>query len=247
MNIALIGYGQMGIIIEGLLKRRGHTVITVDPYIEAADQKEISEEVLSNVKVCIDFSHPESVVDNMKKLLALGKNVVVGTTGWYDQIDEIRTLVEESGTGFIYASNFSVGVNIFFQIVSRAAKIIDKFEHYDVAGVEFHHNKKQDSPSGTALTLAHILKNSLERKESIVFDSLNRQIKSSELHFSSVRCGALPGTHEIILDSEEDSISLKHTARNRNGFALGAVTAAEWIEGKTGFFTIDDLMKDLIE
>jgi 4-hydroxy-tetrahydrodipicolinate reductase len=192
------------------------------------------------------YENSSSIMNNIKKYAELGKNAVIGTTGWYDHIEEIRKLVETSGIGLIYSSNFSIGVNIFNRIVERAAELFDKFDMYDVAGIEYHHNRKADSPSGTAIGLANILKDGLARKKEIVYKMMDRRIEPHELHFASVRCGSITGKHEIIFDSNADSIQLIHSAKNREGFAAGALEAAKWIHGRKGFFNIDDLVREIM-
>jgi 4-hydroxy-tetrahydrodipicolinate reductase len=247
MNIAIIGYGKMGHVIEKIAKSKGIDVVsTIDPEHIDAQHKEITKESLEEVDVCIDFTAPSVVVENIKKIAELKKNVVVGTTGWYDKIDEVKEIVQNNGIGLIYASNFSIGVHVFFRIIENAAKIMNKIEDYDVFGLEFHHNKKVDSPSGTAKTIADILIKNIGRKKKLAYDLVDREINKEELHFASVRAGSIPGTHEVGFDSEADTIELKHTARNREGFALGAVLATQFINGKKGFFTVDDMMKNIL-
>lgn len=247
MKIAIIGYGKMGHEIERLAKEKGITVTSIiDPLSKDSTHKEISKESLKEIDVAVDFTHPSTVLENIKKVCSLGKNMVVGTTGWYDQMNEVKRIVEKAGTGFIWSGNFSVGVNIFFKIVENAAKLMDKFQDYDVFVHEFHHNQKADSPSGTAMMIGKIMKENLKRKDTIVTEELKRKIKVNELHVSSTRCGTISGTHIVGFDSKADSIELKHTAKGREGFAIGALMAAEWIKGKKGFFNIDDLMKNII-
>ncbi|MBN2423028.1 4-hydroxy-tetrahydrodipicolinate reductase [Candidatus Woesearchaeota archaeon] len=247
MKIALIGYGKMGHIIEGILKEKNHEIVArIDPFNNEADSRQITKESLKDAEVCIDFTHPDTAVDNIKKISALRKNLVVGTTGWYDKIDDVKKIIQDSGIGFIYASNFSLGVNVFFKMIENSAKIIDKFDSYDISGIEYHHNRKADSPSGTAKTIAGILVENIARKKEINYDRICRKIKPEEVHIASVRCGAIPGTHKVLFDSNADTIELSHTARSREGFARGAVLAAEWIKGKKGFYSIHDLMKDII-
>jgi 4-hydroxy-tetrahydrodipicolinate reductase len=246
MKLALFGFGKMGRLIKELAQARGHSVCAIDPAASGADALQICPAALQDVEVCIDFSHPAAALGNLRAAAELGKSVVMGTTGWYEHLDQARRIVEERGIGFLYAPNFSIGVNAFFKITAEAARIMNRFEGYDVAAVEFHHNKKADSPSGTALTLAEVLKEGMAAKQRPVYDRLNRRIDADELHVASVRCGSIPGTHEVIFDSEADTISLKHTARSRHGFAAGSVTAAEWLCGKSGFFTIEDLLHDLL-
>ncbi len=247
MKVSLVGFGGMGHILLAVAKEQGIEVASiVDPDAEGATHKEINEESVGKVDVCIDFTTPEAALENIEKYCKLGKNAVVATTGWYDSLEKVKKMVEEAGIGLIYASNFSIGVNAFFRMVEKAAKIINKFPEYDVLALELHHNRKKDSPSGTAKSLEKILLENIERKSKVVEEKLGRKIEAGELHFASVRGGDIPGTHSILFDSNADTIELKHTARNRNGFALGALKAAEFINGKKGFFTIDDLMKELI-
>lgn len=247
MNIAIIGYGKMGHEIEKIAKSKGIKVVSIiDPTENNATHKEINEESMRNVDVCIDFTTPDSVINNIQEISKFRKNVVVGTTGWHDKIDEVRNIIKKSGIGLIYASNFSIGVNIFFKIVENAAKIIDKVEDYDIYGYELHHNKKIDSPSGTAKTIGEIIIKNIKRKNKLVYDKIERKIELNELHFASVRAGSIPGTHVVGFDSSADTIELKHTARNREGFAAGALMAAQWIKGKKGFYTIDNMMESRI-
>ena len=248
MNIAIIGYGKMGHEIEKAAKSRGINVISIiDPNGSNASYKEINEESLHNVDVCIDFTHPESVVNNIKKISKFKKNIVIGTTGWYDKIKEVEDIVKKGNIGFIYASNFSIGVNIFFEIVETAAKIINNINDYDVYGYELHHNKKIDSPSGTAKTLGEILIKNVKRKNKLLFEKIDRKIEPNELHFASVRAGSIPGTHIVGFDSSADTIELKHAARNREGFAIGALMAAQWVHNKKGFYNIDNMLSEIIK
>ncbi|MBI5388775.1 4-hydroxy-tetrahydrodipicolinate reductase [Candidatus Woesearchaeota archaeon] len=248
MKIALIGYGKMGKMIEQIAIQRGHMIVAkIDPQAPEATGTDITPQTLGDADVCIDFTHPAALVENVRKIAGVGKPVVVGTTGWYKQLSEVQTIVAQQNIGFIYASNFSLGMNIFTRLADYAAAFIDKCPQYDVAGLELHHNKKADSPSGTAKALAETLKKNIARKKVIVYDMVDRQIKQEELHFASVRIGNIPGTHTLIFDSAADTIELTHTARSREGFALGAVMAAEWLPGKKGFYTIDDFMNNLLE
>ena len=246
MKIAIIGYGKMGHEIENVAKDRGMTVRTIDSSAEDADYKEINEESMKDVDVCVDFTHPDSVIGNIEKVSEFGKNIVVGTTGWYDKTDDVKKIIEEAGTGLIWSGNFSIGVNIYFKMIENAAQIINKFDDYDVFVHEFHHKNKADSPSGTAVMIGNILTDNIDRKRKVVTEELKRKIEPDELHISSTRGGSVPGTHIVGFDSAADTIELKHTARGREGFALGAVMAAEWINGKKGFYDINDLMKEII-
>lgn len=248
MNIALIGYGSMGKVVERIAIENGLNIVaTIDPSAEGATHKEISKDALDKADVCIDFTTPESAIENIRKIAGLKKNVVVATTGWYDNVDEVKKIVEENGIGLIYAPNFSIGVNLFYRIVENAASIMNNLPEYDVYGIEMHHNRKKDSPSGTARKLGEILLQNIDRKKKLVYEKLDRKIEEDELHFASVRGGGIPGTHIIGFDSKPDSIELKHTARDRSGFAAGALKAAEWIKGKKGFYSIDDLIKEIVK
>jgi 4-hydroxy-tetrahydrodipicolinate reductase len=245
-QIALLGYGRMGRILEELAPQRGHDIVAIiDPYAEGC-LGTISEETLGDAKVCIDFTHPEVVVENIRRVTGLGRHMVVGTTGWYDRMDEVRQMVEESGTGLIWSGNYSIGVNAAFRIVEAAARIFNNLSDYDVLAHETHHKHKADSPSGTAKMFGKILVDNIDRKTKLVFEMLDRRIEPHELHFSSTRGGAIPGTHRIAFDSAVDTIEITHTARGREGFAVGALMAAEFIDGRVGFYNIDDLMKDII-
>ena len=247
MNIAIIGYGKMGHEIEKIAKIKGINIVSIiDPNDNNATHNDINESSMRNVDVCIDFTNSNAVINNIQKISQFKKKIVVGTTGWYDKLEEVKNIVNQNNIGFIYASNFSIGVNMFFKIIENAAKIINKIEDYDVYGYELHHNKKVDSPSGTAKTIGEILIKNIKRKNKLLFEKIDRKIEANELHFASVRAGSIPGTHIIGFDSSADTIELKHEARNREGFALGAIMAAEWIKDKKGFYKMDDMLDKVI-
>ena len=247
MNIVISGYGRMGRIIEKSAKNRGHAIIaTVDPIADDASEKTLSKEIMDEADVVIDFSTPGSAIKNAEIVCSAGKKIVMGTTGWYSDMDKMRVFADKKGSAIIWSGNFSLGVNIFFSILDKTSKIMNSFAEYDPFIHEFHHNQKTDSPSGTAVMLGDILLKNIDRKTSIVSEELKRKINPEELHISSTRGGSIPGTHLVSFDSPVDTIELKHTARGREGFASGAVTAAEWIENRTGFFNINDMMKDII-
>ncbi len=245
MNIAIIGYGKMGHEIEKVAEAKGIAVRTIDPTAGDADFKEISEESMRNADVCVDFSHPDAVIRNIEKAAKFKKNIVVGTTGWYGSMDKVKRIVKDAGIGLIWSGNFSIGVNAYFKIIEQAAKIMNNIEDYDVFVHEFHHSQKADSPSGTAVMIGKIIIANMKRKNKVVTQELKRKIEPNELHISSTRAGSIPGTHIVGFDSDADTIEIKHTARNRSGFALGAVMATEWIKGKKGFYDINDLMKQI--
>ncbi len=246
VNIALIGYGKMGQVIEKIVKEKGHEIkVIIDPNCEDGEN-EINEATLKDVDVCIDFTHPDCAVDNIRKMAALKKNIVVGTTGWYDQMKEVEQIVKDHDIGLIWSGNFSIGVNAFFRMIEGAAKTMNKLSDYDVFVHEFHHNQKADSPSGTAVMIGNILTDNIDRKDMVVTEELKRKIEPNELHVSSTRGGSVPGTHIVGFDSKADTIELTHTARGREGFATGAVMAAEFLNGKKGFFSINDMMDEVI-
>jgi len=245
MKISLIGYGKMGKEIERIAKLRGIEVVSViDP---AAKNKKITKASLGNADVAIDFTTPDAAINNLKLVSALGKNMVMGTSAWYDKVEEAKTIVKKSNIGFIYGPNFSIGMNIYMKIVEESTRFFDKAKDYDVFVYEEHHNQKVDAPSGTAKNISDIVLKNVKRKRNAVYDRVNRRILPSELHVASVRAGNIPGTHVLGFDSEADAIEIKHTARNRSGFAMGALQAAAWIKNKRGFYTFDDLMKDFFK
>lgn len=264
MNIALIGYGKMGHMIETAARERQHRIAAyVDPVAFAAGNSEGGftsvEEMLTTQKdidVAIEFTRPDTAVPNIEKLVKARIPVVVGTTGWYTALPDISRLVAEQHSSLLWSSNFSIGVQLFFRIAGYAAKLFNEYEEYDVGGFEAHHNKKADSPSGTAKTLVEWVLKELDRKTTPVYDTLDRPPRPEELHFPSLRMGSVPGTHSLYFDSTADTIELTHTARSREGFARGAVRAAEWLIGCTspggsgtlkrqGVFTMDDVLANL--
>ena len=258
MRIALIGYGKMGKMIHDIALARRHEIAAiVDPIAEAPSgipiYKSIADAAAANVDAAIEFSRPDAVVENIIALAQRKIPTVVGTTAWQNRMDEVCKAVETAGSALLWASNFSIGVNLFNRIAWKAAEIINKFPEYDVGGFESHHNKKLDSPSGTAKTLAEGVLSRIDRKKKIVWDNLTeRKPNEDELHFPSLRVGNVPGTHSLFFDSVADTIEITHTARSREGFASGAVQAVEWlvlpIDGKKrqGVFTIDDMLKEFV-
>lgn len=244
MNIALIGFGKMGQEIANLCEDH-HIWITIDPHHPDATFKSIREADFNGTDVAIDFTRPNVCVDNIKALAEKGINTVVGTTGWYDQLDEVQKIVTDAGIGFLWASNFAIGVHLFWKMVENGAQLMNQFDEYDTAIHEAHHKFKADSPSGTARTTSDILLKHLDRKDTVTTESLDRKIKPNELHVTSSRIGNIPGTHTVTFDSTADTIEIIHTSRNRSGFAAGALRCAEWLEDKKGFFSIEDYLNDL--
>ena len=242
MNIALIGYGRMGKEVEIAAKEKGMKVVQVFTGGNNSSGPGINKSSLKGVDVCIDFSTPEAVIDNIQAAAECGKDIVVGTTGWYDRLDQVRTLVKAKRIGLLYATNFSVGVNVFSQIVMDAAHLLEKYPGYDVGISEVHHRAKQDSPSGTALSLGEIVLHTLRRKSELLTETSHERLKPQQLHISSARVGCVTGRHTVMFDSEWDTIELIHTAKSRRGYALGAVLAAEWLKGKKGVYTMRDVI-----
>lgn len=259
MKLALIGYGKMGHLIGQAAESRGHTVVcTVDLFAKDAtcitsDPHEMVQSIKASLADgVIEFTHPASVMSNIMAVVPTGIPLVVGTTGWKDRLPEVEELVRLNRSSLLHASNFSIGVNLFYRMVSEAARLMSAFEEYDVALFEAHHNQKADSPSGTALDLARRILANTPRKDKLVVDTFDRKPEPGELHLASVRLGAVPGTHTVWFDSAADTIELKHTARNREGFAMGAVRAMEWLVApdaagrqKTGVFTVDEVYSTL--
>ncbi|MDG1227747.1 MAG: 4-hydroxy-tetrahydrodipicolinate reductase [Polaribacter sp.] len=233
MKIALLGYGRMGKEIEKIALSRGHEIVI---------RKDVDDEIdITLADVAIDFSVPHSAFNNIKNCINNNVPVISGTTGWLEKYEDAVALCEEKNSAFIYASNYSLGVNIFFELNKQLAKMMRSLEDYNISMEEIHHTKKLDAPSGTAITLAEgIIENSAK-------DNWELGDKTSEENIPIIakRIPDVPGTHTVWYDSEVDSIEIKHTANNRKGFALGAVVAAEWIIGKKGVFTMKDVLNIL--
>jgi 4-hydroxy-tetrahydrodipicolinate reductase len=278
MNIGLIGYGKMGRMVEAAALNCGHGItLAVDPFApgdttsggapllrvfpsgkkETAIKEETSgkEETgrFNSTDVFIEFTRPETAPDNIKAACALGKSVVCGSTGWYEHLPDVSAAVEKVGAALLWSSNFSLGVNLFYRIAEYAAKLTDPFAEYDLGGLEIHHNKKADSPSGTAKTLMERVLSVMKRKTGVLWgdpsvpdgNTAGGTLKADTVHFASLRQGSVPGTHSLFFDSSADTIEITHTARSREGFASGAVRAAEWLVSvpRRGIFTMEDVLK----
>lgn len=237
-KIAIIGYGKMGREIEYLAHESNFDVTDIFDI-----DKPINPKRSYDFDVAIDFTTPSSVISNVELLASMGKNIVLGTTGWYDKTDEIKQIVEKYDIGLVWGSNFSVGMNIFFKITEYASKLFNKLENYDPFLYEIHHNQKKDSPSGTAISLAEILIKNIDRKEKI--NITNENLQPNELSVAASRGGYIPGTHQINFDSVADTIQLSHIARNRSGFASGALQAAKLIHNQKGFHNFSTLLNNL--
>lgn len=235
MNIILLGYGKMGKAIERIALERGHTIAA---RIDADNRKDLD---MVTGDVVIEFSHPDAAFENIQKCLERGLPIISGTTGWLGRRGEIETLCTQKQGTFFYASNYSLGVNIFFKVNEFLSRIMNGFDGYEPVLAEIHHMEKKDAPSGTAITLAEGVLKHLSRKNTWVHDQASHT--STELSILSARVGLVPGTHSVKYTSAIDDIEIKHTAHTRDGFALGAVLVAEWIKGRKGLLNMDDFLK----
>ena len=235
MNIALIGYGKMGKEIEAAALKRGHSITLK---INKDNAERMSEEDLQKADVAIEFSTPHTVLNNIKKCISAQIPIVVGTTGWYDYFDEIKLLCTQKNGSLFHATNFSLGVNLFFKVNTYLAELMNKYEGYEVSMEEIHHIHKLDKPSGTAITLANQIIEKIERKNKWSIDSKH----ADTLFIKDIREGEVPGTHIIKYQSDIDDIEIMHKAHNRKGFALGAVIAAEFLHTKKGIYTMNDII-----
>ena len=242
MKIVLLGYGKMGQLIEKFAQKRGHEVSLI---IDADNRESITAEDLANADVAIDFSTPAAALENISLCFEADLPIVVGTTGWYEHLQEVKETCLEADQSLLYGSNFSIGVNIFFHINRMLAKAINPYQQYDAQVEEIHHIHKLDAPSGTAITIAEGIIENNDRKDAWVNEVVgsNEEIvpKNNELLIESLRIEEVPGTHTVLYSSEVDQIEFKHTAHNREGFALGAVVAAEWLFGKKGFYQVTEI------
>jgi len=244
MNIALIGYGKMGQIIEKIANDRNHEIVLI---VDENNREQITIEELQQADVAIDFSTPQSVLENIDFCLRANVPVVVGTTGWYDQLKNVEDKCIAGNKSLMYGSNFSIGVNVFFHINKLLAKAMSPYKQYEVQVEEIHHTHKLDAPSGTAITIADGILESYEGKSTWVNNVIgdNNEIipKKDELLIESHRLEDVPGTHTVLYSSEVDQIEFKHTAHSRSGFALGAIIAAEWLQDHPGFHNVKDMFQ----
>ncbi len=242
MNIALLGYGKMGQIIERFAIERGHNIVLK---IGIENVEDFTKENLKKADVAIDFSAPDAAVSNIYACFEAGLPVVVGTTGWYGSLQQIKNDCVKGNNTLLYGSNFSVGVNLFFHVNKVLARLMNNYPAYDVQVEEIHHTQKLDAPSGTAMTIAEDIIDAVDRKNEwvneVIGTSVPDSFKNEQLLIESHRIENVPGTHTVVYSSEVDEIEIKHTAHNRAGFALGALIAAEWLANKKGFFSVADV------
>jgi len=247
MKLALFGYGRMGRAVESVARERGHEVTAKFDDVSNPDGRGISAESVAGATVAVDFSTADAVLPNVRKAAALGMRLVIGTTGWERDREAVEAEVHEAETALIHSPNFSVGMLFFTRLVEVAARMANGLEDYDVHLWEAHHRHKTDHPSGTARRLADTLVQQLPRKRSWSAELQEGTAHPPDiLQVSVTRAGEIPGIHEIGLEGPDDRIQLRHEARNRLGFARGAVLAAEWLEVRRGVFTMSDLMDDLL-
>ncbi|MBT8218195.1 MAG: 4-hydroxy-tetrahydrodipicolinate reductase [Bacteroidia bacterium] len=237
MNIALIGYGKMGKTIEAMAEKRGHKIKTI---IDPPNGKTFNPESLNDIDVAIEFTRPEAAPKNILHCIEAGVPIVSGTTGWLNHIPVIKATLEQyPKSALFYASNFSLGVNVFFELNRKLADLMNSLEQYNVQIEEIHHTQKLDAPSGTAITLAEGIIEHVDRKSNWINEPSNL---NDSLEIISKRVNKVPGTHSIKYSSEVDDIEIIHTAHSRTGFALGAIIAAEWTIGKTGFLSMQEML-----
>lgn len=238
MNVAIVGYGKMGHEIEKILLERGHSVSLI---IDMNNSSDLDATHLKGIDVAIEFTTPLTAFDNVCTLLRNKVRVVSGTTGWNDRLQIARSLCEQNGTAFMYSSNYSLGVNILFNINRKLAELMNRFPSYEISMKEIHHTQKKDAPSGTAITLAEDIIERVERKKGWV--NATSTDNQELIPIESERIGTTPGTHSITYSSEDDTLEVIHTLHSRRALALGAVIAAEYISTRTGNFTIDNLFE----
>jgi 4-hydroxy-tetrahydrodipicolinate reductase len=231
MKIALVGYGKMGRLVEQAAKEQGHEIVAI--FDRRLGMPVERKHELSLADVAIDFSAADGILDQLACCADLNIPIVIGTTGWEEKLPEARMIIERSNGACLHSPNFSIGAYLHRKILRYAGSLFESFSEYDVCGIEWHHNQKIDTPSGTAIALQQDLMRQMPRLDSF--------------QFSSVRCGSMPGTHTVHFDSPADTLTLTHTARNRTGFAYGALTASLWLIGKTGFFSLDNMMNEMTE
>ncbi|MCU0331120.1 MAG: 4-hydroxy-tetrahydrodipicolinate reductase [Candidatus Kapabacteria bacterium] len=241
IRLALIGYGSMGQAVERLAPHHGCTVTAIfdehRPFVEATG---------GAFDVAIDFTQPDAVLENVRQACALRLPLVIGTTGWYQHVEAVRAMVTAADIGLVYGTNFSIGVHMFLRVVAEAARLVNTQVDYDVMLHEWHHGRKKDSPSGTALTLAETILRHVDRKTGLQTEAIHGTPDASLLHVTSTRGGSVPGTHTVWIDGPFDRLELTHEARSRDGFAGGALQAATWIHDRKGIFDFTDVVSNLL-
>lgn len=246
LNIALLGYGKMGRQIHALATLQGLPSPIIIHTSRQTDHHTLVE-TLSHVDVCIDFSVGEALLKNIAVAIDAKKPLVIGTTGWQDQLGQLKEILKDAPIGVIYGANFALGTQLFFQMVRYASKLMRAFPLYDVSGMEWHHAAKLDSPSGTARKLTEIVLEETPHKTQPYFDRVEGALPEETLPFVSLRSGFCPGMHSIFFDGPHETIELRHTSRSRDALAQGALTAAEWIVSRKGLYTVEEMIEEMIE
>jgi len=232
MKIALIGYGKMGKLLHSLCLENGYEIVSIIDHESDKYHNKIDKKSLNGADVALEFTQPDGVVERIKLLAECGVNIIIGTSGWYDRLAEVEAIATENKVGIMYGANFSIGMNIFFQIVDYMSKLMASIDKYDLYAYEEHHNMKKDKPSGTANYVTTMIKE-------------NDQRVAADFSFEAIRAGKKPGTHLVGYDGDYDFIELKHLARDRRAFVSGAVMSAHWIKGKTGFYNFSNHFKEI--
>ncbi len=238
--LLLVGYGRMGQEVERVASQMGFPVVGI-----ASGSRPLQPEMLQRAEVVVDFSVPEAVLPTARRVLEAGKRLVIGTTGWAAQREELRTLTEEMEGGVVYGSNFALGLQLFLRLVEQAARLVAPFEEYDLFVHEIHHRAKRDAPSGTALLLAERILQALPRKRRLLTEARG-PLPAEVLHVSSSRGGSVVGVHTVFIDAEGESLELVHRAKSRRPFAVGALIAAEWIAQRRGFYEFGQVVEELL-
>lgn len=254
MRIGIIGYGRMGKIVEEIARERGHEIAAiVDPRTEGATHSQVDADTLKGLEGVIEFSLPEGILPRLKLYAQAGLKAVVGTTGWNGELGEGRAVFEKAASSggraaLLTGSNFSPGAHMLFRLAAKLSQMLNRLPSYDIMIHEYHHARKIDSPSGTALSLAKAVLDHSQRKKQIVTEPINgAPISEDELHVTSTRGGSIPGIHSLLADGIYDSLELVHNARGREGFAEGSVLALEWLENRNSCFSADDFFDDLFQ
>lgn len=246
MRLALVGYGRMGREVERVAQARGHDVAVRLDVDDNEHGVGITGESFAGIDAAIDFSQPLAVLDNVDRATQIGIPLVIGTSGWGEHLDEVCRMVEQRHAAVVYAANFSVGANLFFRLAEHAARLFDAFDEYDPYVLEHHHRDKIDAPSGTALRVAELVIDASRRKSKLQTGNPTGAIDRDALHVASLRAGGAFGEHRVGFDSSADAVQLVHSARGREGFARGALLAAEWIRNKVGFFEFGAVLDEII-
>ena len=242
MKIALVGAGQMGKAVARVAPSRGHDVVA--QFDSGAPFLEAPAESLNAADVAVDFSLPSLALDHIRRYCEWQQPAVVGTTGWYDEMEAVEQLVDEHDASLLYAPNFSLGVAVVRRALEAVAPLLNELDDYDPFVQEVHHTKKVDSPSGTAQMLGELLVDGLDRKNYVESETQHQRIDPEAVHVTSTRAGSVFGEHTVTFDGPYDQIAVEHRAKNRQGFAAGALRAAEWLKGRQGLFSLDDVLRD---